>query len=295
VRKEEAGLVGAPARAPPPPPAAAARAAAAMGSLPSLRHGAPRSGGHLPGVGLTASLAAAPGRGVLAERRVWTPRPVFTHAFGGMLCLRVAAGGWHSAAVSVEGHLWTWGANEEGQCGVGDEVTAPEPARVARLEGVNVCAEALGARHTAVLVARGVPSAKISLALIDDADDWGEREVAEEQAAAAAAGGGGGGGTQAPPAPAGDGAAPRRGDAPAYLGARLPPQLRRARWKFLTVRRNAAAYGVTLRRRAKGAGGGAGKWWMQDADDAELGKHAAAWALQRMYRLWKEKREEGRA
>jgi hypothetical protein len=272
-----------------PPPAAARAANATEPPPPGFRMGAARTGGALPGVGLARTTLAVPGARVVAERTVWAPRPIFTHAFGAVLCLRVAAGGWHSAAVSLEGHLWAWGANESGQCGAGDELTSPEPARVARLEGVNVCAEALGARHTAVLVERGMPSAKISLALIDDADDWGDREAAEEDAAAAAAAAGG---APRPPCGEGDGT-PRGGAPPGFLGARLPPQLRRARWKFLTVRRNAAAYGVATRRalaagrRAQGSDSGKEKLWLQDADDAELGKHAAAWVLQRMYREWK--------
>lgn len=74
----------------------------------------------------------------------------------GIKVIKVAAGGRHSAAVSVCGKLMSWGWGEEGQLGHGTERDAslPKPCRIPRI-GNSTCVPldaALGLCHTIVLV-----------------------------------------------------------------------------------------------------------------------------------------------
>jgi alpha-tubulin suppressor-like RCC1 family protein len=63
----------------------------------------------------------------------------------------LAAGTFHCAALEDTGQVWVWGANSEGQLGVGDLAQRAQPARVIFLEGVNVVRVATGAYHTLFL------------------------------------------------------------------------------------------------------------------------------------------------
>lgn len=57
-------------------------------------------------------------------------------AFSGMKVVTVAAGTSHSAAVTEDGAVWTWGLNDEGQLGQGDQDIYETPTRVERCESL---------------------------------------------------------------------------------------------------------------------------------------------------------------
>lgn len=44
--------------------------------------------------------------------------PVLEGSLLGRVVVRVAAGGFHCGAVSEQGHVYTWGENTGGQCGL---------------------------------------------------------------------------------------------------------------------------------------------------------------------------------
>jgi alpha-tubulin suppressor-like RCC1 family protein len=74
---------------------------------------------------------------------------------------RIAAGDWHTAAVSSTGDLFTWGSDKYGQCGHGTNDDAPiaSPRRVSALRTRWVFDVSCGSNHTAVvsLVRRRAP------------------------------------------------------------------------------------------------------------------------------------------
>ncbi|MGE0788774.1 MAG: RCC1 domain-containing protein [Sandaracinaceae bacterium] len=67
-------------------------------------------------------LGIGPGRGA----DVSSPTPVMTSE----LFAHVSAGGLHQCGVTLEGHLYCWGLNLNGQLGVGDATTHVEPTEV---------------------------------------------------------------------------------------------------------------------------------------------------------------------
>jgi len=66
----------------------------------------------------------------------------------------VAAGYWHSAAITESGELWTWGYNGHGQLGVGDTKKRHAPIKVS-VNGQKIVAVAARRYHTAVITASG--------------------------------------------------------------------------------------------------------------------------------------------
>ncbi|XP_037076385.1 ultraviolet-B receptor UVR8-like [Pollicipes pollicipes] len=83
--------------------------------------------------------------------------PQLVQALDGLPIQQVAAGGWHTAAVSTSGDVYTWGWNESNQLGLGDDVNvAPEPTLVEALPvDKNVRQVACGTRHTLALLDDG--------------------------------------------------------------------------------------------------------------------------------------------
>ncbi|CAL1527289.1 unnamed protein product [Lymnaea stagnalis] len=95
--------------------------------------------------------------------------PTLIEALDGLQMRAIAAGGWHSAAISDIGDLYMWGWNESGQLGISlvknernnsgslsvsfDETVhvQAEPHCIAMNEEFNAVAVACGARHTAFL------------------------------------------------------------------------------------------------------------------------------------------------
>ena len=74
--------------------------------------------------------------------------------------VQLACGGAHSAAVTADGHLYTWGKNANGQLGHGDVSTLDEPTRVQSI-GQRAAWVACGGAHTACLV-------RLGEAMVDD-------------------------------------------------------------------------------------------------------------------------------
>ncbi|MCL2088900.1 MAG: Ig-like domain-containing protein [Oscillospiraceae bacterium] len=70
----------------------------------------------------------------------------------------IAAGNNHTVALKGDGTVWTWGANNRGQLGIGNNNNTNHPVQVAALSGVNVIAVAAGGEH--------------SVALDDNGDIW---------------------------------------------------------------------------------------------------------------------------
>ncbi|KAK9811056.1 hypothetical protein WJX73_009758 [Symbiochloris irregularis] len=70
----------------------------------------------------------------------------------------IAAGGWHSLALSDTGEVWTWGRGEYGRLGIGDRhgESKLKATRVqGRLAGQRVVQATCGGSHTAVLTEHG--------------------------------------------------------------------------------------------------------------------------------------------
>lgn len=75
----------------------------------------------------------------------------------GVKATAVAAGHYHSACISEEGDVYTWGRNGKGQLGHGSAAaaTSAEARQVASLEGAGIVAVALGAEHSLAVTAGG--------------------------------------------------------------------------------------------------------------------------------------------
>ena len=67
----------------------------------------------------------------------------------------LACGDYHTAAVTSDGAVYTWGRGEHGQLGHGDENNQHTPERVEALASVGVRALACGSNHTAALTSDG--------------------------------------------------------------------------------------------------------------------------------------------
>lgn len=74
--------------------------------------------------------------------------------------IAVEAGSEHSAIIAASGALLTWGSNEHGQLGLGEDTAGRAavvavPCVVAALSGTPICAVACGSRHTLALSVAG--------------------------------------------------------------------------------------------------------------------------------------------
>jgi len=78
--------------------------------------------------------------------------PQELHSLAALDVHDIFAGGFHSAAVTAMGHLYTWGKNTNGQLGLGTVTSGEEsPQRVTGVTGI-VKDVALGQNHTAILM-----------------------------------------------------------------------------------------------------------------------------------------------
>ena len=78
------------------------------------------------------------------------PRPCLT----GKVITVLSTGYAHVGAVSAVGEMWTWGFNEEGQCGVGHEGNVMVPTKVyveSEVEGEKVDSEGREGRKLRIL------------------------------------------------------------------------------------------------------------------------------------------------
>ncbi|KAL3795678.1 hypothetical protein ACHAWO_004263 [Cyclotella atomus] len=85
----------------------------------------------------------------------WKYVPRLTHSLTGQIITRVTCGSYHTAAVSSNGDLYTWGGGMYGKLGHGNESGHSTPRRVEAMTGMNVTDIACGSRHTAVVTNRG--------------------------------------------------------------------------------------------------------------------------------------------
>jgi E3 ubiquitin-protein ligase HERC2 len=84
-------------------------------------------------------------------------RPRYIDSLSGTRCVCIAAGELHSAAVTVDGDLYTWGDGFCGQLGHGDKGPCVSPQQVTKggLEDECVANVALGARHSLAVTEDG--------------------------------------------------------------------------------------------------------------------------------------------
>ena len=72
----------------------------------------------------------------------------------GQKIVAVAAGFWHTAAITESGELWTWGHNGQGQLGIGDTKDRHAPVK-ASVNGQKIVAVAAGDAHSAAITDSG--------------------------------------------------------------------------------------------------------------------------------------------
>ncbi|NXQ96958.1 HERC5 ligase, partial [Sagittarius serpentarius] len=84
------------------------------------------------------------------------PQPQLVERLQGISLARIAAGGAHSAAVSLSGAVYSWGKNDFGQLGLGDTKDRNYPSYVGALEHWKTVFISCGADHTAVLSKEGL-------------------------------------------------------------------------------------------------------------------------------------------
>ncbi|NXI50076.1 HERC5 ligase, partial [Chloroceryle aenea] len=84
------------------------------------------------------------------------PHPQLVTRLKGLALAQIAAGGAHSAALSLSGAVYTWGKNDCGQLGLGDTEDRDCPSHVGALEHWKTVFISCGADHTAVLSKEGM-------------------------------------------------------------------------------------------------------------------------------------------
>lgn len=90
-----------------------------------------------------------------------TEKPTLESALSGQQVVAVAAGSFHSGAVTEDGGVHMWGDNNSGQCGLSGLITVPNPTPVALVDSaasppqtVSVWELACGEQHTLALSAQ---------------------------------------------------------------------------------------------------------------------------------------------
>jgi len=75
---------------------------------------------------------------------------------GGERAVSVAAGGYHSLALTAGGVVWSWGFGGQGRLGHGDEEEQWQPKKVEAFDGQRVLAVVAGADHSLALTADSI-------------------------------------------------------------------------------------------------------------------------------------------
>ncbi|NXV13902.1 HERC5 ligase, partial [Cepphus grylle] len=83
-------------------------------------------------------------------------QPQLVKRLKGIPLAQIAAGGAHSAAVSLSGAVYSWGKNDFGQLGLGDTEDRGCPSYIGALEHWKTVFISCGADHTAVLSKEGL-------------------------------------------------------------------------------------------------------------------------------------------
>ncbi|XP_052141834.1 ultraviolet-B receptor UVR8-like [Oryza glaberrima] len=84
---------------------------------------------------------------------VFNPQPI--QALQGVRITQIACGDSHCLAVTVAGHVHSWGRNQNGQLGLGNTEDSLLPQKIQAFEGVRVKMIAAGAEHTAAVTEDG--------------------------------------------------------------------------------------------------------------------------------------------
>lgn len=85
----------------------------------------------------------------------WKYVPRITQSLSGHVVVQVTCGSYHTAAISSNGDLFTWGGGMYGKLGHSNESGQATPKRVEGLVGLTVSQVACGSRHTAVITTQG--------------------------------------------------------------------------------------------------------------------------------------------
>ena len=88
-----------------------------------------------------------------AERNCHIPRLVETMT--GKRPMQLSCGGFHTAVVTEDGHLYTFGGGEHGQLGHNDRVNKVKPTFVEALDGIFVSQITCGWSHSVALTSKG--------------------------------------------------------------------------------------------------------------------------------------------
>mmetsp|Transcript_15910 Transcript_15910/g.19420 ORF Transcript_15910/g.19420 Transcript_15910/m.19420 type:complete len:606 (+) Transcript_15910:599-2416(+) len=85
----------------------------------------------------------------------WKYVPRLARALAGQVITQVTCGSYHTAAVSNNGELYSWGGGMYGKLGHGNEDGCSTPRKVEALVGLHIAQIACGSRHTAVVTSSG--------------------------------------------------------------------------------------------------------------------------------------------
>lgn len=84
---------------------------------------------------------------------LFTPQPV--KALQGIMIKQIACGDSHCLAVTMDGHVQSWGRNQNGQLGLGNTEDSLVPQKIQAFQGIAVKMVAAGAEHTAAVTEDG--------------------------------------------------------------------------------------------------------------------------------------------
>ncbi|KFZ57880.1 E3 ISG15--protein ligase HERC5, partial [Podiceps cristatus] len=92
----------------------------------------------------------------IGSQTAFITQPQLVERLKGISLAQIAAGGAHSAAVSLSGAVYSWGKNDFGQLGLGDREDRRCPSYVDALEHWKTVFISCGTDHTAVLSKEGL-------------------------------------------------------------------------------------------------------------------------------------------
>uniref|UniRef100_UPI00037A2E94 RCC1 domain-containing protein n=1 Tax=Salinispora arenicola TaxID=168697 RepID=UPI00037A2E94 len=126
---------------------------ASVGAAPVLAQGVPSAAAGPPGTGLAWGLnnVGQLGDGTTTD----SSTPVAVGVPAGTTVTAVAAGEFHSVAVTSAGTVLAWGFNDSGQLGDGSTTSSSTPVAVDVPAGTTVTAVAAGDRHSVAVTSAG--------------------------------------------------------------------------------------------------------------------------------------------
>lgn len=83
-------------------------------------------------------------------------QPILVQGLSGLTLADIAAGGWHSTALTDDGEVYGWGRGEHGRLGFGDDKSSKMvPQRVQLLVGEDIIQVSCGGTHSVALTRDG--------------------------------------------------------------------------------------------------------------------------------------------